>query len=90
MLYGINNNPRFGKQAVFLDARVYQDPDFEPSLADFERLKSTGINIVTPPMFALLTLDSKNRMLPSAYAKLAKAADLDIITWTIERSGRLT
>lgn len=89
MPHWINNNPRFGKQAVFLDASVYQDPNFEPSLADFGRLKSKGINIIAPPMFALLTLDSNNQIVPSDYAKLAKAVDLDILTWTIERSGRL-
>ena len=29
------------------------------------------------------------RIVPSAYAKNAKAAGLDIITWTLERSGIL-
>ena len=87
--YWIDNNPRFGRQGVFLDARVYQDANFSPSLADFEQLKAQGVNIIAPPMFALLTLDANNRIIPSAYADLAKAAGLDIITWTIERSGRL-
>ncbi len=89
VLYWINNNPRFGKQAVFLDSRVYTDPDFTPSLADFEALAARGVNIVAPPMFALLSVDAYNNIVPSEYAKLAKAAGLDIITWTIERSGRL-
>ena len=31
----------------------------------------------------------KNEMVASNYAKLAKQADLDIIAWTLERSGPL-
>ncbi|HEY9053160.1 MAG TPA: glycerophosphodiester phosphodiesterase, partial [Gammaproteobacteria bacterium] len=30
-----------------------------------------------------------NNIVPSVYAMSAKAADLDIITWTLERSGLL-
>ena len=40
-------------------------------------------------MFALLTLNAQNKIIPSDYAKLTKAAGLEIITWTIDRSGRL-
>ena len=39
-------------------------------------------------MWALLTLRG-NRIVPSQYAQNAKAAHLDIITWTLERSGRI-
>jgi glycerophosphoryl diester phosphodiesterase len=89
VLYWIENEPRFGKQAVFLDSRPYTEPGFMPSLADFEALRAQGVRIVAPPMFALLTLDQYGEIVPSDYAELAKAAGLDIITWTIERSGRL-
>ena len=37
-------------------------------------------------MFALLALDGRGNIVPSDYAELARAAKLDIITWTIERS----
>jgi glycerophosphoryl diester phosphodiesterase len=40
-------------------------------------------------MWALLSIDSKHRIVPSQYAVDAKAAGLDIITWTMERSGPL-
>ncbi len=40
-------------------------------------------------MYALVTLDSEGSIVPSDYAKLAKEAGLDIITWTLERSGPL-
>ena len=40
-------------------------------------------------MWALLTVDSKGQIVPSQYARDAKDAGLDIITWTLERSGRI-
>lgn len=89
VVYWVENNPRYGKQAVYLDDRVYNDENFEPSLADFESIKAKGVNIIAPPMWALLTLNSDNKIVPSKYARLAKRADLDIITWTLERSGPL-
>jgi glycerophosphoryl diester phosphodiesterase len=41
------------------------------------------------PLFALLTADTSGNILPSQYARNAKAAGLDLITWTLERSGIL-
>src|SRR3989442_15956420 len=40
-------------------------------------------------MWALLAVDAHGKIVPSQYAKNAKAAGLDIITWTLERSGRI-
>ncbi len=37
----------------------------------------------------LLTVDANNKMIPSAYAKEAKRLGLDIISWSLERSGRI-
>lgn len=84
--YWIEHEPGFGKQAVYLDSRVYRNPLFRPSRADFERLKGLGVRIVAPPMYALLALDAQGEIVPSEYAVLAKAAGLAIITWTFERS----
>jgi glycerophosphoryl diester phosphodiesterase len=36
-----------------------------------------------------VTLNDDGDVVPSAYAKAARAAGLDIITWTLERSGPL-
>ena len=48
-----------------------------------------GVNIIAPPMYMLLALDG-DEIVPSVYANAnAKAAGLDIITWTLERSGFL-
>jgi glycerophosphoryl diester phosphodiesterase len=87
--YWIAREPAFARQAVYLDRRPYNDHLFEPTLADFERLKSMGIEIVAPPMFALLTLDDEGSIVASEYARLAREAGLDIITWTFERSNLL-
>ena len=87
VLYWINHEPAFGKQAVFLDdANTVAEL---PSFADLVGYKSEGINIWAPPTFALLTVDASNRIVASQAARDAKAAGLDIITWTLERSGIL-
>lgn len=51
-------------------------------------LKAMGVNYIAPPMWVLVTVIN-GKMVPSTYAKHAKAADLDIIAWTAERSGSL-
>jgi glycerophosphoryl diester phosphodiesterase len=85
ILYWINNEPEFGSQAVYLDdANVQADL---PNLAELVGYKQAGINIVGPPMFALVELDPSGRIVPTPYAKNVKSAGLDIITWTLERSG---
>ncbi len=88
--YWINHNPEFGQQAVYLDSRVYDDDSFVPSLADFQSLYDDGVRIVAPPTFALVSSNSHGKIVPSDYAILAKLAGLEIITWTVERSGPLT
>ena len=85
--YWVQNEPRFGKQAVYLDD--INTPDEAPSQADLESLAAEGINIVAPPLWALLTLDEDNRIVPSDYAEYARAAGLDIIAWSFERDGPL-
>ena len=92
VLYWINNEPKFGKQAVFLDGR-YGDPSFDYTdpntwLPNMMELVAAGVNIIAPPMYMLLALDGDN-IVPSVYAMAARDAGLDIITWTLERSGFL-
>ena len=87
VLYWINREPAFGRQAVFLDdANTVADL---PGFADLVEYKQLGINIVAPPTFALVAVNANNRIVPSDYAKHARTAGLDIITWTLERSGVL-
>jgi glycerophosphoryl diester phosphodiesterase len=92
LVYWIAEHPDFARQAVYLDARVdaagfdLAAPDaLTPSM---EALRALGVRIIAPPMWALLTLDD-DRIVPSAYARTARAAGLDIVTWTLERSGSL-
>lgn len=87
VLYWIKNEPAFGKRAVYLDdANVPADV---PTAAELKGYAAQGIKIVAPPMWMLLTVDANGKIVPSQYAKDAKAAGLDIITWTLERSGRI-
>jgi len=94
VLYWIANEPEFGAQAVYLDPRSIgegfnpNDPGtFSPTM---QELADQGVQIVAPPMQFLVTLDDTGAIVPSAYALAAKEAGLDIITWTLERSGPLT
>jgi glycerophosphoryl diester phosphodiesterase len=89
VLYWIAEEPRFGRQAVFLDARVDTADGYAAAVAGMSELAARGVRIVAPPTFALVTLDARNRIVPSSYATAAKRAGLDIITWTLERSGPL-
>jgi glycerophosphoryl diester phosphodiesterase len=91
--YWIAREPDFGKQAVYLDGR-YRNPAFNHAspatwTPDMDQLAAEGVNIIAPPLWMLLALDGDNRIVPSVYARAAKAAGLDIITWTLERSGPL-
>ena len=87
VLYWIKKEPAFGRQAVDLDdANV---PAELPSAADLVQYKQQGINIWAPPTYALLTTDGAGNIVPSEYARNAKDAGLDLITWTLERSGIL-
>ena len=87
ILYWVGHEPAFGRHAVFLDdANTVADlPDF----AELAGYRQAGIRIVGPPLFALLALDAQGNIVPSQYAENARLAGLDIIAWTLERSGIL-
>ncbi|KIC10011.1 glycerophosphodiester phosphodiesterase [Leisingera sp. ANG-M1] len=92
VLYWIEHEPAFGKQAVLLDNSYRwegfdaNNPDTFP--LDFADLHAKGVNYLAPPMWMLVTLED-GRIVPSAYAHEAKAVGLKLITWTLERSGPL-
>jgi glycerophosphoryl diester phosphodiesterase len=87
IIYWINNEAAYGKQAVYLDDA--EELSQLPSAAELQSYADEGINIVAPPLWALVQLNG-DKIVPSQYAMDAKAAGLDIITWTLERSGDLT
>jgi len=87
VLYWVQHEPAYGRQAVFLDdANVVADL---PTFSDLMDYRKKGIRIWAPPTFALLALDGSNQIVASQAARDAKDAGLDIITWTLERSGIL-
>ncbi len=92
--YWITNTPEFGQQAIYLDDR-YDLVDFDPQNVatwspGMEQLANDGIEIIAPPLWVLVTLDVEGNIVPSEYARAANEAGLEIVTWSLERSGFLT
>ncbi|MFW6333538.1 MAG: glycerophosphodiester phosphodiesterase family protein [Thermodesulfobacteriota bacterium] len=92
VLYLIAHTPWYGNRAVYLDGRYadsgfdHTDPEtWSPTMTE---LADLGVTIIAPPIWMLLKVDN-GEILPSVYAEYAKAAGLDIITWTLERSEPL-
>jgi len=82
--------PAFGKQAVFLDESGDTPDTYAAAVAALPGIRAKGVNIISPPINYLLTTTPDNKtIIPSAYANASKAAGLDIIAWTFERSGPL-
>ena len=95
--YWINNEPNYANNAVYLiddsnesaAGKIFDKNDpttWKHSLAE---LKARGVNIIAPATWLLVTSDGNGKLLPSAYALQAKANGLDILTWSLERSGPL-
>ena len=75
ILYWIQNEPQFGKQAVYL---VETDPSANPPLLrktidELRALKARGVKIVAPPIPDLLAVNANNEIVPSQYALDIKA-----------------
>ena len=88
ILYWIQHEPQFGRQAVYLDDI---DPTAKPplpriSLEELRELRRAGVRIIAPPIFALLAVDANDRIVPSQYALDIKNTGFDIITWSFERA----
>jgi len=88
----IDQYPQFGKHAVYLDEEADEGgAALTAAAARLPELKARGVNIIAPPTPYLLAYgDSTNStIVPSEYAIAAKAAGLDIIAWSYERSPPL-
>jgi glycerophosphoryl diester phosphodiesterase len=88
ILYWVRHAPRFGRQAVYLDSI---DPTVTPPIvrqtsAQLRELRRQGVRIIAPPLWALLSVNAANEIVPSDYARDIKRSGLDIITWTFERA----
>lgn len=91
--FWIERFPEFGRQAVFLDGR-FDGGDMSPDRPEtfdppMDALARRGVRVVAPPIWVLIKLDEAGDIVPSAYARAAREAGLDIVTWTLERSGSL-
>ena len=95
--YWIENEPEFGAQAVYLDDRYEasdedegpidpMDPStFKPTM---QELADMGVNYIAPPLWMMLTVED-GQMVASPYAEAANEAGLNLIAWSLERSGPL-
>jgi glycerophosphoryl diester phosphodiesterase len=91
--YWINTNPEFAQQSVYLDGRD-SDAGFDPNnpatwQPSMKALFNDGVKIIAPPIWMLLTINIDSKIIPSQYAIDAKKAGLNIIAWSLERSGPL-
>ncbi|MFT6303835.1 MAG: glycerophosphoryl diester phosphodiesterase [Granulosicoccus sp.] len=91
--YWLDIAPQYSNQTAWLDGR-YRDRSFNPSKPDtwkpsMQELADSGLKILAPPLWVLLSLDNDDNIVSSPYAIAAKAAGLDLVTWTLERSGSL-
>jgi glycerophosphoryl diester phosphodiesterase len=85
VLYWIKNEPRFGRQAVYLDD-IDGAANPRLSVAELKQLKQQGVRIIAPPIAALLALDDADEIVPSQYALDIRNLGFDIITWSFERA----
>jgi len=86
--------PDYAKNAIWLDGR-YKQPGFDPAHPErlrptMEELADEGLGYLSPPLWVLLTIDENGQIAPSAYARAARKAGLELIPWTLERSGPLS
>lgn len=96
--YWLNNEPLYGSNAVYLiddsnetaAGKIFDKNDPSTWKHSLAELKARGVNIIAPATWLLVTSDGNGKLLPSTYALQAKANGLDIITWSLERSGPLT
>jgi glycerophosphoryl diester phosphodiesterase len=87
VLFWVREMPEFGKQAVYLDQSPLT-PDTS-SLAHMEDLRRQGVQVLAPAMWKMIELNAEGQIVPSDYARNARAAGLKLIAWTVERSGPL-
>jgi glycerophosphoryl diester phosphodiesterase len=88
IVYWLKSTPEFGKQAVYLDENGETPETFPKAVAALPKYAKEGVKIVAPPLPYLVTIKD-GKIVPSAYATKAKELGLQIITWTLERSGWL-
>ena len=89
VLYWIGHEPAFGKQGVYL-VPVDVPAQIPAAQAQLPSIAAQGVKIMAPPIWALLALDKKGQITGSDYGHAIRANGMDIISWSLERSGTLT
>ncbi|MEC5210201.1 glycerophosphoryl diester phosphodiesterase [Psychrobacter sp. PL15] len=95
--YWIKNEPAFGANAIYLMddsnetaiGKTFDNNNPATWKHSLINIKARGINTIAPPPWILVTVNDNGKLVPSVYAEQAKANSLDIITWSLERSGPL-
>lgn len=88
--YWLENAGEYGAQAVYLvePADTFNGMDKATWSEDFTALKEMGVTYLAPSL-NMLVVAKDGKYVASDYAKAAKDAGLELITWTLERSGPL-
>lgn len=85
--YWIAREPAFAQQAVYLEP-AEQVRDL-PDATALQQLRAEGVRIWAPALYALLAVDAQGNIVPSQAARDARKAGLELVTWSLERSGVL-
>lgn len=91
ILHWLATAPDFAHRVVWLDGRYRLDGyDHRSSEAHaiFESMREAGLRTIAPPVWMLVEAGAAGPV-PSRYAEAAREAGLDLVTWTLERSGSL-
>ncbi|RSM12811.1 hypothetical protein CDV31_006159 [Fusarium ambrosium] len=88
MLYWLKAEPKFARQAMYLDETGDTPETFKTAIANLTRYAADGVRYIAPPL-PYLVAPKDGEIVPSAYAIQAKKLGLDIVTWSLERSGPL-
>lgn len=89
ILYWLEKEPEFAKQAVLLDNMGETAELLVGATANLTKYKEDGVKWLAPPLPYLISTDANDKYVPSAYGLRAKELGFDIITWSLERSGPL-
>src|SRR5262249_31995576 len=88
IVYWIQHEPRFGKQAVYLDdidpTAIPPVPALSPQ--ELQLRKARGVRIVAPQLAPVLSVTGAGEIVCSDYAQMIKSMGVEIITWTFERA----
>jgi glycerophosphoryl diester phosphodiesterase len=84
--------PDFADRVVWLDGRysvaAFDHRDLSRRAPEFRFFRGLGLRTIAPPMWMLVEA-GEGEIEASAYARAAQAAGLELMTWTLERSGSL-